>query len=202
MAGDTQITVIGNLAADPEEIQGRNGRGARFSILSTPSTYNRQTNSWDNGETLSMRCIVWDSGRTTLASNILASLSKGTRVIAQGNLVQNSYETSNGERRYSVELRVTEIGPALTRNTAQVTRVQSAGGGFQNGRGGFAGSSSNANSNGYQSGLNAAPNYSAQTPAADPFASSPSTSGSNPYDFGSSNGFGSNDDFGSDEDIF
>ena len=129
MAGETVITVIGNLTADPELRWTQSGAAvADFTVASTPRTYDRNAGEWRDGDTLFMRCSVW---RET-AENVAESLRKGMRVIVQGRLTQRSYETPQGERRTVVELQVDEVGPSLRRARAQVTRIQaqaaSAGG--------------------------------------------------------------------------
>ena len=121
MAGDTVITVIGNLTADPELRWTQSGAAvADFTVASTPRTYDRNAGEWRDGDTLFMRCSVW---RET-AENVAESLRKGMRVIVQGSLTQRSYDTQQGERRTVVELQVDEVGPSLRRARAQVTRVQ------------------------------------------------------------------------------
>ena len=121
MAGDTIITVIGNLTADPELRWTQSGAAvADFTVASTPRTYDRNAGEWRDGDTLFMRCSVW---RET-AENVAESLRKGMRVIVQGRLTQRSYDTQQGERRTVVELQVDEVGPSLRRARAQVTRVQ------------------------------------------------------------------------------
>ena len=121
MAGDTTITVIGNLTADPELRWTQSGAAvADFTVASTPRTYDRNAGEWRDGDTLFMRCSVW---RET-AENVAESLRKGMRVIVQGRLTQRSYDTQQGERRTVVELQVDEIGPSLRRARAQVTRNQ------------------------------------------------------------------------------
>ena len=129
MAGDTVITVIGNLTADPELRWTQSGAAvADFTVASTPRTYDRNAGEWRDGDTLFMRCSVW---RDT-AENVAESLRKGMRVIVQGRLTQRSYDTQQGERRTVVELQVDEIGPSLRRARAQVTRTApSGGGGYQ-----------------------------------------------------------------------
>lgn len=134
MAGETVITVIGNLTADPELRYTQNGLAvANFTIASTPRTFDRQSNEWKDGEALFLRASVWRE----MAEHIAGSLHKGTRVIAQGALKQRSYETKEGEKRTSIELEVTAIGPDLRYATASVTRAQSdrAGGAFNAGSG-------------------------------------------------------------------
>ena len=121
MAGDTVITVIGNLTADPELRWTQAGAPiADFTVASTPRTFDRNTGEWRDGDTLFMRCSVW---RET-AENVAESLRKGMRVIVQGRLTQRSYDTQHGARRTVVELQVDEVGPSLRRARAQVTRVQ------------------------------------------------------------------------------
>ena len=129
MAGDTVITVIGNLTADPELRWTQSGAAvADFTVASTPRTYDRNAGEWRDGDTLFMRCSVW---RET-AENVAESLRKGMRVIVQGRLTQRSYDTQQGERRTVVELQVDEVGPSLRRAHAQVTRTApSGGGGYQ-----------------------------------------------------------------------
>ena len=121
MAGDTVITVIGNLTADPELRWTQSGAAvADFTVASTPRTYDRNAGEWRDGDTLFMRCSVW---RET-AENVAESLRKGMRVIVQGRLTQRSYDTQQGERRTVVELQVDEVGPSLRRARAQITRNQ------------------------------------------------------------------------------
>lgn len=125
MAGETVITVVGNLTADPELRFTNNGIAlASFTIASTPRTFDRQSNEWKDGEALFLRCTVWRE----FAENVANSLTKGTRVIARGNLKQRSYETKEGERRTSYEMDVDEIGPSLRYSTAQITRSQARAG--------------------------------------------------------------------------
>lgn len=131
MAGDTIITVVGNLTADPELRYTPNGLAvANFTIASTPRVYDRQSNEWKDGEALFLRASVWRE----YAEHVASSLTKGQRVIAQGKLKQRSYETREGEKRTSFELDIEEIGPALRYATAQVTRSSGGGnyGGGQN----------------------------------------------------------------------
>ena len=131
MAGETIITVIGNLTADPELRFTPSGAAvANFTVASTPRTFDRQKNEFVDGDTLFMRCSIWREA----AENVAESLTKGTRVIVQGRLVQRSYETREGEKRTVVELQVDEIGPSLKYASAKVTRAQRSGNG-----GGFAG---------------------------------------------------------------
>lgn len=132
MAGETIITVVGNLTADPELRYTQNGLPvANFTIASTPRNFDRQANEWKDGEALFLRASVWRE----FAEHVAGSLTKGSRVIATGRLKQRSYETREGEKRTAIELEVDEIGPSLRYATAQVTRA--AGGGGQS-RGGQA----------------------------------------------------------------
>jgi single-strand DNA-binding protein len=125
VAGETIITVVGNLTADPELRYTQNGLAvANFTIASTPRTFDRQANEWKDGEALFLRASVWRD----FAEHVAGSLTKGARVIATGRLKQRSYETKEGERRTSIELEVDEIGPSLRYATAAVTRAQSSGG--------------------------------------------------------------------------
>jgi single-strand DNA-binding protein len=148
MAGETVITVVGNLTADPELRFTPSGAAvASFTVASTPRTFDRQANEWKDGETLFMRCSIWREA----AENVAESLTKGMRVIAQGRLVQRSYETREGEKRTVVELQVDEIGPSLRYASAKVTRAQRSGGGgggFGGGGGNFGGSPSGGSSGG------------------------------------------------------
>ena len=131
MAGETPLTVVGNLVADPELRYTQSGAPvASFTVASTPRTFDRQKNEFVDGDTLFMRCSIWREA----AENVAESLTKGTRVIVQGRLVQRSYETREGEKRTVVELQVDEIGPSLKYASAKVTRAQRSGNG-----GGFAG---------------------------------------------------------------
>ena len=132
MAGETVITVVGNLTADPELRYTQNGAPvANFTIASTPRTFDRQTNEWKDGETLFLRASVWRE----YAEHVAGSLTKGTQVIATGRLRQRSYQTQQGENRTSFELDVDDIGPTLRFATAQVTRAASnrSGGGYNGG---------------------------------------------------------------------
>ena len=135
MSGDTIITIVGNLTADPEMRFTPSGAAvASFTVASTPRTFDRQAGEWKNGETLFMPCQAWRQ----MAENIAESLTKGTRVIVQGRLVQRSYTTREGENRTVVEMQVDEIGPSLRYAKAQVTRQPRGGGqgGFGGGQGG------------------------------------------------------------------
>ena len=136
MAGDTIITVVGNLTADPEMRFTPSGAAvASFTVASTPRTFDRQAGEWKDGETLFMRCSIWRDA----AENVAESLTKGTRVIVQGRLVQRSYTTREGENRTVVEMQVDEIGPSLRYAKAQVTRQPRGGGQAGPQGGGFGG---------------------------------------------------------------
>src|SRR5690606_19040710 len=135
MAGETIITVVGNLTADPELRYTQNGLAvANFTIASTPRSFDKATNDWKDGEALFLRASVWRD----FAEHVAGSLSKGSRVIATGRLKQRSYETKEGEKRTSYEIEVDEIGPSLRYATAQVTRTTSGAsrGGQGGGQGG------------------------------------------------------------------
>lgn len=124
MAGETQITVVGNLVADPELRYTQSGLPVvNFTIASTPRTFDKQSNEWKDGDALFIRCSAWRD----FAEHIAGSLVKGTRVVALGRLTQKSYETKEGEKRTSFELEVDEVGPSLKYATAQVTKVSKDG---------------------------------------------------------------------------
>ena len=198
MAGETVITVVGNLTADPEiRTIGSGAAVASFTIASTPRTWNRNSNQFEDGQALFLRCSAWRD----MAEHCAQSLSKGMRVIAQGRLQQRSYQAQDGSQR-----------------TAQVTRQSSSGnggfsgnrggynnannnGGFGGNNGGYQGGSSYAGGAGYQGGasapVNAAPAQSA--PASDPWSSS-DNSGSSFGSFGASQSFGGSSEFGGDSD--
>jgi len=132
MAGETVITVVGNLTGDPELRFTPSGAAvANFTIASTPRSFDKQTNEWKDGDTLFLSCSIWRQA----AENVAESLQKGMRVVAQGRLKQRSYETREGEKRTVVELEVEEVGPSLKYATAKVARVTRGGGGG----GGFGG---------------------------------------------------------------
>lgn len=151
MAGETVITIVGNLTADPELRTTRNGGAvANFSIAATPRVYDRQSDQWVDGDALFLRCTAWRD----LAEHCANSLAKGMRVIAQGRLQQRSYQAQDGSNRTVIELQVDEIGPSLKYATAQVRKMQSGGHQGGNTNGGFGG-------NGYQQ---------PQAPADDPWS--------------------------------
>lgn len=152
MAGETVITIVGNLTADPELRTTRNGGTvANFSIAATPRTFDKQSNQWVDGDALFLRCSAWRD----LASHCAQTLRKGMRVIAQGRLQQRSYQANDGSNRTVIELQVDEIGPSLRYATAQVQKMQS--GGYQG----------NANGGGYQQPQQA--QQQSQAPADDPW---------------------------------
>lgn len=154
MAGETVITIVGNLTADPEIRTLSNGSEVvNFTIASTPRTFNRQSNQWEDGQALFLRCSAWRD----LASHCAQTLRKGMRVIAQGRLQQRSYQAQDGSNRTVIEMTVDEIGPSLRYATAQVQKMQS--GGYQGG---------SANGGGYQQPQQA--QQQSQTPADDPWS--------------------------------
>lgn len=153
MAGETVITIVGNLTADPELRTTRNGGTvANFSIAATPRVFDKQSNQWIDGDALFLRCSAWRD----LASHCAQTLRKGMRVIAQGRLQQRSYQAQDGSNRTVIEMTVDEIGPSLRYATAQVQKMQS---------GGYQGSS--ANGGGYQQPQQA--QQQSQAPADDPW---------------------------------
>ncbi len=135
MAGETTITLVGNLTADPELRFTPSGAAvANFTVASTPRTFDRNTNEWRDGDAMFLNCAVWRQA----AENVAESLTRGSRVIVSGRLKQRSFETKEGEKRTVVELEVDEIGPSLRYATAKVTRASrgEGGGGFGGGGGG------------------------------------------------------------------
>ncbi|GIH71199.1 MULTISPECIES: single-stranded DNA-binding protein [Sphaerimonospora] len=129
-AGDTQITIVGNLVDDPELRFTPTGQAvARFRIASTPRFLDKQTNEWKDGEGLFLTCNVWRQA----AENVAESLQRGMRVIVQGRLRQRSYETKEGEKRTVYEVEVDEVGPSLRNATAKVNKTSRQGGGFGGG---------------------------------------------------------------------
>ncbi|MEV7212158.1 single-stranded DNA-binding protein [Kitasatospora cineracea] len=178
MAGETVITLVGNLVDDPELRFTPSGAAvAKFRIASTPRTFDRQTNEWKDGESLFLTCNVWRQP----AENVAESLQRGMRVIVQGRLRQRSYETKEGEKRTVFEVEVDEVGPSLRSATAKVTRANRSGGpgggggfggGGQQGGGGYGGGGNQGGGNwgGNSGGGN-------QGPSDDPWASSAPSSG-------------------------
>lgn len=141
MAGDTVITVIGNLTADPELRFTPSGAAvANFTIASTPRAFDRQANEWKDQETLFLRCSIWREA----AENVAESLTKGTRVIVQGKLKAKSYEDKEGNRRTSHELEVEEVGPSMRYATAKIQRNNRGGqGGYGQGGQNYGGNGQN-----------------------------------------------------------
>jgi len=134
-AGDTNITIIGNLVGDPELRYTPTGQAvATFRVASTPRYMDRQTNEWKDGDSLFLSCNVWRQA----AENVAESLTRGMRVIVSGRLRQRSYETKEGEKRTVYEVEVDEVGPSLRNASAKVTRStrSGGGGGFSGGGGG------------------------------------------------------------------
>jgi single-strand DNA-binding protein len=168
MAGETIITVVGNLTADPELRFTPSGAPvANFTVASTPRTFDKQSNEWKDGDALFLNCAVWRQA----AENVAESLTKGMRVIVQGRLRQRSYETREGEKRTVFECEVEEIGPALKYATAKVTRSSGGSGGGNYSSGGSSaggGGSSWSNSNAGAGGQND------RSGGADPWASAQS----------------------------
>src|SRR5258708_2099075 len=137
MAGETVITVVGNLTDDPELRFTPSGAAvASFTVASTPRTFDKNSNEWKDGDALFLRCSIWRQA----AENVAESLTKGMRVVVQGRLRQRSYETREGENRTVVELDVEEVGPSLKYATAKVTKAARGGGGGGGGFGGGGGS--------------------------------------------------------------
>jgi|SRR4051812_6510375 single-strand DNA-binding protein len=159
MAGDTVITVIGNLTSDPELRFTPSGAAvANFTVASTPRTLDKQSGEWKDGEALFLRCNIWRQA----AENVAESLTRGARVVVQGRLKQRSFETKEGEKRTVVELEVDEIGPSLRYATAKVNKVSRGGGG-----GGDFGGGGGGGNRGGGGGM----------PADDPWGSAPAASG-------------------------
>jgi single-strand DNA-binding protein len=158
MAGDTIITVVGNLTDDPELRFTSSGAAvANFTVASTPRFFDKNTNDWKDGDALFLRCSIWRQA----AENVAETLTKGARVIVQGRLKQRSYETREGEKRTVYELDVDEVGPSLKYATAKVAKVTRGGGGGFGGGGGAP-----------------AP---ASAPADDPWASAPAADDEPPF---------------------
>lgn len=155
MAGETVVTVVGNLTADPELRYTASGLAvANFTIASTPSVFDRASNEWKDGEALFLRASVWRD----FAENVASSLTKGMRVVATGKLKQRNYETKEGEKRTAIELEVDEIGPSLRYATVSVTKTS---GGSRSNSGDSWGQVSAPQQNGW--------GQQASAPAADPW---------------------------------
>lgn len=163
MAGETLITVVGNLTNDPELRFTPSGAAvASFTVASTPRTLDKTSNEWKDGEALFLRCSIWRQA----AENVAESLTRGSRVIVSGRLKQRSFETKEGEKRTVIELDVEEVGPSLKYATAKVNRTTRGSSG-----GGYGGESNSGNGSASSSGGGA--------PADDPWASPPSGAGAN-----------------------
>ena len=142
MAGDTQITVVGNLVSDPELRYTPTGVAvANFRVASTPRTFDRQANEWKDGDSLFLTCNVWRQA----AENVAESLQRGMRVIVMGRLHQRSYETREGEKRTVFEIEVDDVGPSMRNASAKVAKSNRSGGGG----GGFGGGGGQGGSGGY-----------------------------------------------------
>ncbi|GAA1577848.1 single-stranded DNA-binding protein [Actinomadura kijaniata] len=173
MAGDTVITIVGNLVEDPNLRFTPSGQAvASFRIASTPRFFDRQSNEWKDGEALFLTCNVWRQA----AENVAESLQRGMRVIVQGRLKQRSYETKEGEKRTVFEVEVDEVGPSLRSATAKVAKTQRQGGGGGFGGGGFGGDQGGGGFGGQQQGggFGGAP---AGAPANDPWATGGNSGG-------------------------
>ncbi len=167
MAGDTTLTIIGNLTGDPELRFTPSGAAvANFTVASTPRMYDRNSGEWKDGETLFMRCSVWRDA----AENVAESLGRGTRVVVSGRLKSRSYETKEGEKRTVIELEVDEIGPSLRYASAKITKTQRGSGGFGGGGQGGAGA-------GGQGGAGGGGGYGGGRTDADPWATRPTGGG-------------------------
>jgi single-strand DNA-binding protein len=162
VAGDTTITVVGNLTADPELRFTPSGAAvANFTVASTPRIFDRQSSEWKDGEALFLRCNIWREA----AENVAESLTRGSRVIVTGRLKQRSFETREGEKRTVFEVEVEEIGPSLKYATAKVNQANRSGGGG----GGFGGGAGGGGSRPPQGG------GGNSAPAEDPWGSAPAS---------------------------
>ena len=173
MAGDTVITIIGNLTADPELRFTPSGAAvANFTVASTPRQFDRTSNEWKDGETLFMRCSVWRDA----AENVAESLQRGARVLVSGRLKSRSYETKEGEKRTVIEMDVDEVGPSLKYATAKVNRTQrgTGGGGFNSGGAGGGQGAGGQGGQGGQGGGSTGGSGGQSAPADDPWATGPS----------------------------
>ncbi|MEB3020039.1 single-stranded DNA-binding protein [[Mycobacterium] crassicus] len=159
--GDTTITVVGNLTADPDLRFTPSGAAvANFTVASTPRVYDRQSGEWKDGDALFLRCNIWREA----AENVAESLTRGSRVIVTGRLRQRSFETREGEKRTVYEVEVDEVGPSLRYATAKINKVSRGGGG-----GGFGGGGG-ASASGAPAGMS-----SGGAPAEDPWGSAPAS---------------------------
>jgi len=173
MAGETIITVVGNLTADPELRFTASGAAvANFTVASTPRIFDRNSGEWKDQEALFMRCNIWRQA----AENVAESLTRGARVVVTGRLKQRSYETKEGEKRTVIELEVDEIGPSLKYATAKINKVARSDGG-----GGGYGSSGGGSGSGGYSGGGGGGNRGGGAPVDDPWASAPPAGGGGGY---------------------
>ncbi|NML54074.1 single-stranded DNA-binding protein [Streptomyces sp. R302] len=172
MAGETVITVVGNLVDDPELRFTPSGAAvAKFRVASTPRTFDRQTNEWKDGESLFLTCSVWRQA----AENVAESLQRGMRVVVQGRLKQRSYEDNQGVKRTVFELDVEEVGPSLRNATAKVTKTTGRGG--QGGGGGFGGGGGQQGGGGWGGNSGGGQQQGGGAPSDDPWASGGSSGG-------------------------
>ncbi|MFF2522374.1 single-stranded DNA-binding protein [Streptomyces liangshanensis] len=187
MAGETVITVVGNLVDDPELRFTPSGAAvAKFRVASTPRIFDRQTNEWKDGEGLFLTCSVWRQA----AENVAESLQRGMRVVVQGRLKQRSYEDNQGVKRTVYELDVEEVGPSLKTATAKVTKTTGRGGQGQGGYGGGGGGGQQGGGN-WGGGSGGGSQGGGGAPDADPWATSAPAGGSQPSSGGGGNGGGS-----------
>ena len=174
MAGETVITVVGNLTNDPELRFTPSGAAvASFTVASTPRTLDKATNEWKDGDALFLRCSIWRQA----AENVAETLQRGMRVVVQGRLKQRSFETKEGEKRTVVELDVDEVGPSLKYATAKVTKASRGGGGggdFGGGGGGYGSSGGSSGGSSRPAGNGSSGSSGASD---DPWASAPSGGG-------------------------
>ena len=191
MAGETPITIVGNLTADPELRFTPSGAAvANFTVASTPRTFDKQTNEWKDSETLFMRCSIWREA----AENAAESLTRGTRVVVTGRLVSRSWDSPEGEKRTVMEMQADEVGPSLKYATAKVTKAQRGGGGGGNWGGGqaqqsgpaagggqqgqqFAGQQGASPAGGQPGGQGGQPTQGGQATESDPWATGGNTGG-------------------------
>ncbi|MFI1481586.1 single-stranded DNA-binding protein [Streptomyces sp. NPDC020747] len=189
MAGETVITVVGNLTDDPELRFTPSGAAvANFTIASTPRTFDRQTNEWKDGDALFLRASIWRQA----AENVAESLTRGMRVVAQGRLRQRSYETQQGEKRTVVELEVDEIGPSLRYATAKVTKTPGGRGGGQGGGGFGGGQQGGGGGGGWGGGSGGGQPQGGGAPADDPWATGAPAGGGQQGGGGGGGGWGGN----------
>ncbi|MET3982330.1 single-stranded DNA-binding protein [Streptomyces sp. PvR034] len=184
MAGETVITVVGNLVDDPELRFTPSGAAvAKFRVASTPRTFDRQTNEWKDGESLFLTCSVWRQA----AENVAESLQRGMRVVVQGRLRQRSYEDREGVKRTVYELDVEEVGPSLKNATAKVTKTTGRGG--QGGYGGGGGGGQQGGGGGNWGGAPSGGQQGGGAPSDDPWSSS-APAGGQPQQGGGGGGWG------------